>query len=141
MLLYRDFVSPEGIQKFIERSPNFAANLEDSASAELLLIRKKKKKKTWLVATSGRLYRVTDRLKHDSPVINWSIPKEELVSPEGEVLDVSTFKSKKEQRLKIRNKKVTYTPDLFLEEEADSAVEHFIRSKMGQGDPTMKTFP
>jgi len=76
----RPFAEKSDIIEFVKNSKDYGPEKEDLSKADALLIFQTSKQQTWLVSSSERLYCILDDLREDKPHINWSMPKETIIS-------------------------------------------------------------
>jgi hypothetical protein len=106
LLGYREFCSEYEIRRRIERSKNFNANCESFENAKSLLIFQTTKQQTWLVSTDLRLYCVLDDRRKPEARLQWSEPKNQLMT-DGSYAGSIIVRSKSEKTglLDIGNKR------------------------------------
>lgn len=79
MLGYRKFWSEEKIRDLITKSKKFNSGHESVEKSSCLLLFETSKQRTWLVASSQRLYCVLDDVRKERPKLQWSILKLDLL--------------------------------------------------------------
>jgi hypothetical protein len=128
-----DFESKMGICRFIVNSKNFDPERENPDEAEALLIFSTSRQHTWLVATKERLYCILDDIRKDKPHINWSIPKQALVSGQDVTVGISSRdKSQLSGLVDISDKHPgwLYTKRLFPISSVENEIRSLIRRNM-----------
>lgn len=130
-----EFKASADIARVIASSPEFDPSKESIATAEPLLIFQTSKQQTWLVATPLRLYCVLDDLGRSFTRVQWSIPKERLVTDK----KVSVSIARRERRetsersglLDIDNhRNWLYSKKLFASENIESQIRRLIAHSM-----------
>lgn len=125
------FHSVDDIKNTIKNSKNY--NQEDPKSAQVLNFFSTSKQRTYLVATSERLYCILDDVRKEKPHINWSMPKSDVKGVDGLKLDItSRDKTAKIGLVDIGNKhrKWLYTKDLFPSKEIKASIQEFLDTAM-----------
>lgn len=126
----RSFVSPKEIGKVIFRDhPNDVAASRNFTG---LLIFQSVKQMTWLAVTRSALYCVVDRISETAPGTRWRIPRREIISDNGILLQIRTEPQSDttayvyvgEQRRRI------YSTRLFADMPIEQRIKHLIKSAM-----------
>ncbi len=92
---------------------------EDIMNAKLLKIFQTSRQKTWLVATTNRLYCILDDVRHEKPNLKWSILKSEL--------DENAIINRREGQQTLvdigpKHKNWLYSADLFFDKTIKQAI-------------------
>ncbi len=125
------FRSEADIRLCIKNSKNYKG--EEPSTARLLTIFSTSKQRTYLVATSERLYCILDDARKDAPHINWSIAKGEILSNGRMLIDIRTRdKTDKTGIVDIGQKHEgwLFTKGLFLKKDLKASVEELIIGAM-----------
>jgi hypothetical protein len=130
-----EFKSPPDIFRVIAGSPQFDPSMESVTTAEPLLIFQTSKQQTWLVATPKRLYCVLDDLGRSFTRVQWSIPRERLVTENKVSVSIASRerreKSERSGLLDIDNHRSwLYSKKLFASESRESQVKRLIARRM-----------
>lgn len=128
-----EFRSEKDIKEFIVHSKNYNSELESSTNSSAVIIFETSKQKTWLVSTSERLYCILDDTRKDKPNINWSAPKNLLISNSQVMLKISSKdKTKTAGLVDIgeNHKNWLYTKSLFRDEDIESKIKNLISHSM-----------
>lgn len=126
-----EFRSEGDVKQSIKRSKNYKG--EDPSEAHLLNIFGTSKQRTYLVATPKRLYCILDDTRKDEPHINWSMPKEEILSQEGLKLNVATKDKTNDVGLVDVGSKHTnwlFSKAAFKEKDIKSSIEELLKTAM-----------
>ena len=130
MLGWREFKSREEIAEYIVHSVNFDPQREDPRTAKTLPLFQTSRQRTWLVATSERLYCILDDVRKPEPHINWSLPKSKVVANGDVVLEIRPHdRTAKTGLVDFGNehRRWLYTRDLFDRGDVVSGVQQFLK--------------
>lgn len=128
-----DFSPESDIRDLVRESKHFDEQLENVNGAEMLLFFSTSTQQTWLVSTEERLYCILDDVEKDTPHLNWSIPKDQLVSGNEIPIQFSSRdKSAKTGLVDIgpKHKNWLYTKQLFSQTPIEVAITNVIKKKM-----------
>ena len=129
----RDFLSEGEIIQFVKNSRNYNPNIEKLDQAKALKFFKTLKQQTWLVSTNERLYNILDDNREDSPNINWSILKQDLITNNKVSIDITTQPYKKRSGLVNigpKHKYWLYSKELFKDSDIKKEIHDLITRAM-----------
>ncbi len=129
----RDFYSREEIARYIVRSKNYDPSRESPDQAKTLQFFETSRQRTWLVATTARLYCILDDVRKPEPHINWSLTRQQIFS--GDTLSLRISARENTNRTGLldigpEHKNWLYTKALFLTQPVTEAVTEFIKGSM-----------
>lgn len=127
----RDFLSKDEIIQFVKNSNEFDPNTEDLDKTTTLKIFQTSKQQTWLVSSKERLYNILDDNREEQPIINWSVPKQDLIKKHEGIIDI-TIRDYKEKTGLVNigpyHKNWLYTKKLFDEVDIKTSIIQVICS-------------
>jgi len=129
--LRKTFASQSEIRQAV--ADKYVARRENFADAGLLLIFTASQQRTWLVATQGALYLVTDRLKEDAPKALWRLDRADVMR--GNSLDLPIRVDPNTERtgkVTIGGKgERVFSKDLFTDVPIDQRIQTFVEKAFG----------
>jgi hypothetical protein len=133
MLGLRDLWDERRVRAHILHSKNYNAEREDPDDASSLAFFRTLRQQTWLVATRERLYCILDDARKPEPHINWSIPRNEIVSNDEVILRVEASASRKGSSVLAfgpRHQQWLYSKGLFGLADPATVIQDLLREKM-----------
>jgi hypothetical protein len=115
-------------------SVNFDSRRKTPNAARTLLLLQTSRQRTWLVATSERLYCILDDVRKPEPHINWSLPRSAVVSNGEVMLEIRPHDRTAKTGLVDfgpEHRRWLYTRDLFEHGDVTSAIREFLIQAMG----------
>ena len=125
--------SKDEIIQFVKNSEYYNSNIEKLDQAIALKIFKTTEQQTWLVSTNERLYNIIDDNRKDSPNINWSIPKLDIITNNKVSIDITTRDHKERSGLVDigpKHKNWLYTKNLFRDSDIKKEIHDLITKAM-----------
>ncbi len=129
---YRELATTQEIIDYVAGTELFDGESEDKESTATMLIFDTSKQRTWLLATSARMYCVLDDIRKTAPRLQWTMDRDELVK-DGEVIASigSREKSARTGKLDIGSHRGwLYTKCMFATAGIVDQVRNLIRQKM-----------
>ncbi len=128
-----EFEDDETIMGFVSNSKNFDLAKEASGNPETLLLFNTSKQKTWLIATTERLYCILDDIRKNRPHINWSISRAGLISENRVIAEITVeYYKRRTGIVHIAGTRGDwlYSKRLFKRIPVDTAIGRLIKTKM-----------
>ena len=133
MLGRRDLWADSEIKAYIANSRSYNDATENPDTAAALPFFRTSRQQTWLVATERNLYCILDDVRKLEPHINWSMPREEVMSKDEVTLDIKASVSAKGSNVMAfgpRHERWLYSKNLFGSTGPEDTVREFLQSKM-----------